>query len=955
MPRLVTVDALAFTKDEENSEDGKETETTLDGGNVLDSDELTADRGESMYVQLFQEILTTVLEHESFLLSESERKLLSRYSDMPYAARYLLVRLSLRKRAKWHRYDALYTSYASEIGPHLKDAMAQLCVSFDESIPPPPKQEDAHALQKKVEVIEISDDEEELKVDEELTVIDVDAESVAEDAEPSACVPRHSPTLSESSSKKQEGVRGAVTEPPITFFAQDDESTSIEDLIAVMSWDELKSIGKSMKVLKPGMNRKTLAVALLASASRQTTLFFAAKPMSAKQASVSSSQLCIKRTSDGRPKDQMRRLREILLGVTGKCIRIHDQVFVLFQRLSLIFFRSTSIPTSPILPLLLSRTNKRSYPKYTATRTTEIFTSREAFLAFESALELEASLDEGFEALGRVEAAERAVGLWEGISEKWRVLVQEKGDERRPPGLERFEEGHVLTRIVCKAAQAFGTLKQYEREMSVLEELLAQRRWRQGRRGAWYDRMALILMTHSGGTPEKLADAMEVVIRGLEDPLTHIVYRPGLQRRLTRLENRLKIPDDARHVCDGKLKTPDITVISGRRIATVPLRAKRAGSLFGPILREGSVDLLSTQAFFTQARSTPMSASTFKDRSVSVLSSKGAVSEQKTREAGKKSAWKGRDEVVSVEQLALEHYEDQGFRGYHSEGRVVSTIFTLLFWSVLFAPVPGAFETPYQTAPLDLAHDTFFSARKNAIDDRLKDIKDGKARDILEEIDKRERGENSGGTWVVGVNWDMFPREDLLEIVDCIGGEPLSVICRLLCEEYGHRRSGVPDLLIWKASTGEARFVEVKGPGDTLMENQKVWIDVLLGASMPVEVCRVEDDSAPKPPKAAPKSKAKTTKGKGKGKGKAKAPIKSQAVIVSSDEEPEEEDSVSFDGQVKVEYDSDQEVHPSSLPPSTPPAVAQKRTLRSTPQIKAADSPSPLKRPRTLLDLANGS
>lgn len=34
--------------------------------------------------------------------------------------------------------------------------------------------------------------------------------------------------------------------------------------------------------------------------------------------------------------------------------------------------------------------------------------------------------------------------------------------------------------------------------------------------------------------------------------------------------------------------------------------------------------------------------------------------------------------------------------------------------------------------------------------------------------------------------------------------------------------------------------MEVKGPGDSLSETQKVWIDVLLSAGIPVEVCKVK-------------------------------------------------------------------------------------------------------------------
>jgi Fanconi-associated nuclease 1 len=57
-----------------------------------------------------------------------------------------------------------------------------------------------------------------------------------------------------------------------------------------------------------------------------------------------------------------------------------------------------------------------------------------------------------------------------------------------------------------------------------------------------------------------------------------------------------------------------------------------------------------------------------------------------------------------------------------------------------------------------------------------------------------------------------------------MGGKSLSVICRLLCEDYSGRGSGVPDLIVWNALDGECKFVEVKGPGDSLQENQKVDI-----------------------------------------------------------------------------------------------------------------------------------
>ena len=157
-----------------------------------------------------------------------------------------------------------------------------------------------------------------------------------------------------------------------------------------------------------------------------------------------------------------------------------------------------------------------------------------------------------------------------------------------------------------------------------------------------------------------------------------------------------------------------------------------------------------------------------------------------------KSVWVGRDSEVTVEGWVLEWWEEKGYKGYHSESSVITTLFGLLMWPVLFHPLPGAFETPYQTAPLDLGEDTFAPARKEIFEERLEKMGSTKAAlEMLRETDERER---ERGTWAVGINWE-FEREDLEQLVQCIGGRALSGICRMLGEEYRHRISGVPDLM----------------------------------------------------------------------------------------------------------------------------------------------------------------
>jgi len=54
------------------------------------------------------------------------------------------------------------------------------------------------------------------------------------------------------------------------------------------------------------------------------------------------------------------------------------------------------------------------------------------------------------------------------------------------------------------------------------------------------------------------------------------------------------------------------------------------------------------------------------------------------------------------------------------------------------------------------------------------------------------------------------------------GGDQLCEISRIISEEYRARGGGLPDLFLWHDEKRCCKFVEVKGPGDKLSENQKV-------------------------------------------------------------------------------------------------------------------------------------
>ena len=172
---------------------------------------------------------------------------------------------------------------------------------------------------------------------------------------------------------------------------------------------------------------------------------------------------------------------------------------------------------------------------------------------------------------------------------------------------------------------------------------------------------------------------------------------------------------------------------------------------------------------------------------------------------------------------------------------MVRFIFALLFKDILFKPVPGALETEYQTGPLDLDEDSFYFARQKDITRRLGEIEGGQAPHIARKVDAEHRDKK---TMWVGALWDRFTGEDILAIIEvgtlclvtersqnrdqslsqCLPTSVLVIICRLQAENYSGSAGGVPDLIVWNTEKREAKFVEVKGPGDTLSETQKVQL-----------------------------------------------------------------------------------------------------------------------------------
>ncbi|KAG2088829.1 uncharacterized protein F5147DRAFT_780837 [Suillus discolor] len=446
----------------------------------------------------------------------------------------------------------------------------------------------------------------------------------------------------------------------------------------------------------------------------------------------------------------------------------------------------------------------------------------------------------------RVRGARLVKEIFEEVYPHWQALVKMKNEgglegKERGYGLERFESGHVLTRLVCKGAHALGILGEHEYELNVLESLLAQRWWRRGRRGRWYERWALILEKHV----VRYDDALLACLDALKDDDTHIVFRPKLDRRLTALEKKLKVEPADRHTSEWNLQPLVLVSLEGVRVRhrAASLKLDRSGRNIN--------DSAKSKVSITQA---------------------GDIT--KFLSPKKPGVTKVDATPVSIKAEVSERKEEKG-KFIWTKGSKESSL-PILFWDIIFLPIPGAFETPFQTAPLDIAEEAFYHARRDPIETRLKELEDGQGEEIVNRVEAEHRARKM---WCIGVDWELVEEGEIVKIVRRLGGTALSVICHIVCEDYAGRCSGGPDLFMWNADTGKCKFVEVKGPGNSLQENQKLWIDVLLRAGTAVELCSVHQQGKGDENKTGKKGKPKGSTKKRRGKAK--------DMVESDDEEDE--------------------------------------------------------------------
>lgn len=604
--------------------------------------------------------------------------------------------------------------------------------------------------------------------------------------------------------------------------ASDDHINTVEEAASLLLLDELKALAKEAKV--NGRNKPELVKAICRMSQQQAGLMSLGLSRHNSRDSSASED-----PETQKPKDRSRLRREDsnreqhfltkILAILGPCVRLSPLAFKLFERVHLVFYRSTEWTEKSLTTIILAKIARRTFPDYIVCRTSTIFASRAHLLEYEAAIRLEAEVDAVMEFNGPPgEAGYRKVmGIFDRVYPRWKILVVEEAEKEQKvyemgegAYLRRFTPAHSYTRIIHKAIYVFARLKDHIEEYALLTELLDQRLFQMARRGGWYQRKALLEEHHMPKLDQKPVSldleqqkkhwkriAVSTCEAGLQDPDCHLIYHFDLQKRLTKLEKKLRIPRRLQHDF-GHVRLADPMEITVEGIQLKRDMVPKAGRI----------------------------AATTKTIWLDELDSGGGC---------------------SVEEMCLSHFRTEGWKGYHSEGGIIRTLFAYLFYDVLFLYIPNVFQTAYQTCPLDLHTDAFFPIRASEINHRLVGIANGEAQRLLREVWEREHERRTN---VVGLNWD-FEIDDLTELVGCFQGSALAAVCKVMAQEYRQRGGGMPDLILWRAkpalqdgsfadpgsANGEVMFTEVKSANDRLSDTQRLWIHVLTGAGIKVALC----------------------------------------------------------------------------------------------------------------------
>ncbi len=189
----------------------------------------------------------------------------------------------------------------------------------------------------------------------------------------------------------------------------------------------------------------------------------------------------------------------------------------------------------------------------------------------------------------------------------------------------------------------------------------------------------------------------------------------------------------------------------------------------------------------------------------------------------------------SVERAVAEHLGQSTAPVYYVENTLICSLFGLLCWEAIFAPLPGAFFHPFHSGPTDLHSADFYPRRRALFDRCLAQLDSQQYQQTIRECFQQKQGIQSPFVF-----WPLLDQALLETALQCIPAAHLKHWFQRLLGDIKANRAGMPDLIQFWPAQQRYRMIEVKGPGDRLQDNQRRWLAFCAEHQMPVEVCYVQ-------------------------------------------------------------------------------------------------------------------
>ena len=190
---------------------------------------------------------------------------------------------------------------------------------------------------------------------------------------------------------------------------------------------------------------------------------------------------------------------------------------------------------------------------------------------------------------------------------------------------------------------------------------------------------------------------------------------------------------------------------------------------------------------------------------------------------------------ATVEHIVCTHYFSEHAPVIYVENALVNSLFGLLCWRAIFAPLPGAFFHPFHHGPADLNSPDFHRRRVELFAECLSELDNDQYRQTILDNFHAKQGIQSPFVF-----WDTVNEALLTLALDCIPAIHLKKLFERILVDITSNRSGFPDLIQFWPAEKRYRMLEVKGPGDRLQDNQIRWLDYCITHDIPVAVCYVQ-------------------------------------------------------------------------------------------------------------------